>query len=407
MDVEIRPIAETEVETYLRVIGTAFGEHLEPEDIERERRVLEIERCLAAFDGSEMVGGTCAASLAMRVPGAEVRVAAVTGVGVKPTHRRRGVNTALMRRQIDDVREAGGALAALHASEGGIYGRYGYGLASFLCAVDLEREGSGFVRGQPPGDGRVRILDREEALARLRPVYDRATIDRPGSMRLDARWFDYRFDETHHHGADEPRRFFFAAHESGGDIDAYAVYRIRHEWPRGVPRYELTVEDLQALTPGAYANMWRYVLDVDLVGRVTSWNRPVDDPILHLLAEPRRLGFTVRDGLWVRLVDVPAALEARTYAGEGAVTFEVRDPFCPWNEGRHLLEAGPEGASCRPGGTPDIVCTATEIGAAYLGGVSFRALYRAGLVREERVGARERADALFRWDPAPWCPFVF
>ncbi|HZP89477.1 MAG TPA: GNAT family N-acetyltransferase [Actinomycetota bacterium] len=407
MDVRVRPIEDAEVEPYLRVIGTAFGEHLSPEDVARERAVLELDRCLAAFDGLEMVGGACAASFVLRVPGAEVRAAGVTGVGVKPTHRRRGVNSALMRRQLDDVHEAGEAIAALHASEGGIYGRYGYGLASFLCAVDLERAGSRFVRGQPPGDGRVRLIERAEALETLRPVYERATADRPGSVRLDARWFEYRFDETHHHGAEEPPRFFFAAHESAGGLDAYAVYRIRHEWPRGLPRYELILEDLQALTPEAYARMWRYVLDVDLVGRVRSWNRPVDEPLLRLLAEPRRLGLTVRDGLWVRLVDLRAALEARTYAGEGAVTFEVHDPFCPWNEGRHLLEAGPEGASCRAGGAPDVVCTATELGAAYLGGVSFRALHRAGLVHEERRGALARADALFGWDPAPWCPFVF
>ncbi len=410
MDVEIRPIAETEVETFLGVIEAAFGEHLHAEDVERERKVLEVERCLAAFDGSEMVGGAHAASFALRVPGGEAPAAGVTGVGVKPTHRRRGVNTALMRRQLDDLHETGEPVAALHASEGGIYGRYGYGLATFQCAIDLDRAGSGFVRGQPPGHGRVHLLDRDEALAKLRPVYERATRDRPGSPRMDARWFDYRFDEAHHHGPDEPRRFFFAAHETAGEIDAYAVYRIRPEWPRGIPRHELLLEDLQATTPAAYADLWRYLLDIDLVGRVTSWNRPVDEPLLHLLAEPRRLGLTVKDGLWVRLVDLPTALQARRYAGEGAVTFEVRDSFCPWNEGRYLLEAGPEGASCRrggAGGAPDLVCSATELGSAYLGGVSFRALHRAGLVREERPGALARADALFGWDPAPWCPFVF
>jgi len=406
MEIEIRTIAEEEYDSYFGMLETSFGGHARPEDIERERRVVEIGRCLGAFDGPELVGGASAASFLMTVPGAEIRAAGVTGVGVKPTHRRRGVNSALMRRQLDDVRAAGEPVAVLFASEGGIYGRFGYGMGSFMCSMDLERERSAFVRGSEPG-GRVRLLERAAALEAFLPVYDRTRRERPGMIRLDATWFEYRFAEEGHHEP-EPRRYFYAAHEGAEGIDGYAVYHVKSEWPDSTPRNELQVEEAVALTPGAYADVWRYLLDVDLLGRVTGWNRPMDEPLLHLLAEPRRLRLTLRDGLWVRLVDVPKALEGRRYAAEGRVVLEVRDGFCPWNEGRYELEGGPDGATCRSTrAEPDLACTAAELGATYLGGVSFRQLQRVGRVEEVRAGALARADAIFTWDPAPWCSFMF
>lgn len=405
MDIEIRTIRPDEFEAYTLVLETAFGAHGRPEDVERERRVAEIDRCLGAFDGSHMVGGASAVSFVMTVPGSTVRTAGVTGVGVKPTHRRRGVNSALMRRQLDDVRALGEPAAALYASEGGIYGRFGYGLASFTCSIDVERGHSAFVRGYEPS-GRVRLLGRAEALEAFLPVYDAARRERPGMMELDARWFDYRLDESDHHGR-EQRPWFYAAHESGDGIDAYAVYRVKHEWG-DERKNELAVEELVALSPQAYADMWRFCFDVDLIDRVTAWNRPPDEPLQHLLREPDRLRLKARDGLWVRLVDVAKALEGRRYATEGSIVFEVRDLFSPWNEGRYELDAGPDGTSC--GATdaePDLDLTVNDLGAAYLGGSTFRQLHRAGRIVEERAGALARADSMFAWDPAPWCSFVF
>jgi predicted acetyltransferase len=191
-------------------------------------------------------------------------------------------------------------------------------------------------------------------------------------------------------------------------VDAYVVYQVKDDWQESTPRNELEVRDLHATTPQAYADMWRYVFDTDLVHRVTAWNRPADEPLLHLLREPRRLRLRVQDGLWVRAVDAAAALGGRRYAVEGRLAIGVRDAFCPWNEGTFELEGGPEGAECRPtGAEPDLVCTANDLGAAYLGGSSFRQLHRAGRVAEERPGALARADAMFGSDPAPWCSFMF
>ncbi|MGH2591386.1 MAG: GNAT family N-acetyltransferase, partial [Actinomycetota bacterium] len=348
----------------------------------------------------------CASSVVfeMTVPGGPAPTVGLSGVGVKPTHRRRGINTALMRRQLDDIREEGHALAALYASEGGIYGRFGYGLATLAGSIDIETSRSAFVRGSERQDG-FRLLDRDAARDPCLSVYERARLTRPGAMAVNANWFDYEFAEKHF---GEERHFFFAVHEAGEGPDAFAAYTVKHEWAGSVPRSELEVHALEGLTPRAYAAAWRFVLDVDLIHRVTASNRPADEPILHVLREPRRLNLRLKDGLWVRLVDVPAALAARRYAVDGRVVFEVRDAFCPWNEGRYELDGGPEGASSRPTDeAADLVLTVNDLGAAYLGGPSFRQLHRAGRVDEERPGALSRADAMFGWDPAPWCPLHF
>jgi predicted acetyltransferase len=403
MDVEIRTIAEDEFEECARSLELAFSGRPAPEDLARERLVAEMDRWLGAFEDGRIVGSAVAASYTITVPGgAQVAAAGVTAVGVQPTHRRRGINTVLMRAQLDAIHERGEAIAMLYASEGGIYGRYGYGLAAFLGEFKFQTGRSAFIRGYRP-TGRVRLLEREEALSSMRPVYDEAQRRRPGMVALDDRWWKWLFFE---HEKDEPS--FFAVHDTDGVADAFAVYRVKHEWPDSIPGLELTVNRLIATTPPAYADIWRYLFDIDLVQSVNAWNRPVDEPLFLLMQEPRRLRFRTSDGLYIRLVDVPAALEARGYVGEGRLVMDVQDPFCPWNEGRYTLEVEGGAARCtRTEGEPDIACSATDLGATYLGGVTFRQLHRAGRVDELHPGTLARADALFAGDLAPWNPFVF
>jgi predicted acetyltransferase len=169
----------------------------------------------------------------------------------------------------------------------------------------------------------------------------------------------------------------------------------------------VTVRDLQATEPGAYADLWRFIFDIDLTEHVRAYNRPIDEPLLHLVREPRRLRATLRDNLWVRLVELAGALGARRYAAAGRVVLEVRDDFCPWNDGRYMVEADEEVRVERTAAAPDLVCSVSDVGAAYLGGTSFRQLHRAGRVEERTPGALASADAMFAWDPAPWSPYVF
>jgi predicted acetyltransferase len=403
MDVEIRTIAEDEFETWIRAIESAFGGHVRPEDVQNERKVIDPARCLAAMDGNDIVGCASSVVFEMTVPGGTIPTVGITGVGVVPTHRRRGVNTALMRRQLDDIRDQGYAVAALFASEGGIYGRFGYGVATFEAHVEVETARSAFIPGHD-GDGRVRLLERDAAKERFLSIFNRARLTRPGAMRMEPHWFDHEFAEKHF---GEERKFFFAVHETGDAVDGVAVYTIKHEWDL-VPKNVVELYDLDALTPSAYASMWRFVLDLDLVTKLTAWSRPADEPLLHLLREPRRLNMRLRDGMWVRLLDIPRALTARRYPHGGRVVFDVRDSFCPWNDGRYALEAGVDSATCeQTDEEADLLLTTNELAAAFLGGSTFSQLHRAGRVSEERAGALATADAMFAWDPPPWAMLHF
>jgi predicted acetyltransferase len=405
MDVRIRTIEPSELREYFSVVDTAFGGHVDDAFFAFHRPHIEIDRSHAAIDGDAIVGAAGVTSFLMTVPGAELPVAGVTGVGVLPTHRRRGVNTALMRAQLDDIRERGESVAALYASQGSIYGRYGYGIASLSAAIDLETRRSAFGPWYAPS-GRVRLFDRDEAVGAFLPVHEAVRRERPGMVRLDEAGFAYRLDDRFRDW-DGPKPGFFAGHETDGRVDAYAQYRIKHEWET-VPRNEVVLEDLVATSPQAYADMWRYVLDLDLMFRVTSWNRPSDDPLLHLVLEPRALRFRLKDALWIRLVDVERALSARAYRTRETIVVEVHDAFCPWNDGRYRLETAPQDAACRrTDADPDLVLGAAELGAMFLGGTGPAVLRRAGRVEERTAGAVERAAAAFAWDPAPWCSILF
>ncbi len=405
MNLGFRRMRPDEFERFARVVETAFSSRATPEAIENERRVAELDRMVVAVDGEEIVGGAGIYSLRLGVPGGEVACGGVTAVGVLPTHRRRGANTGMFRMILEDVRDRREPIAALHASQGAIYGRFGFGLATFRAEIDLETRASAFVRGYA-SSGSVRLVEREEALDAIVAVSAACRATRPGAPEIDRRWIEYVLDD--HHDPAERVEPFFLLHETGGALDAFAWYRVRQDWPDGIPGHKLEVHDLQATTPQAYAEIWRAVLDVDLVARVTSWNRPVDEPLLHLLAEPRALRLGVRDSLWLRLMDVPAALDARTYAADGSLVVEIEDRFCPWNDGRYRLEvSGGRGSCTRSDAEPELAGSANVLGAVYMGGTTFRQLARALQVRELRPGALSTADAMFASDPAPWCPFVF
>jgi predicted acetyltransferase len=406
MDLEIRPIRPDEFEAYAHAIDAAFSSVPGKDELEDERSVAEHDRQFAVLDDGTIVGGSSAVSFRMTVPGGRtVPTAGIPNVGVLPSHRRRGVNTALMRAQLEDARSRGEPVAALHASEGGIYGRFGFGMATFLADLDVETSRSAFRPGYSPA-GRVRLLSHDEALPRMRPIFDAVVPARPGMIPLDDRWFRWRFGELER---DKESPFFYAVHETdAGEPDAYAVYKVKDEWPGEIPRNELTVREAMATTPQATADIWRFLFDVDLVETVKAPDRPVDDPLLRLAIEPRRLRYSLRDGMYLRVVDVPAALEARGYADDGRLVLEVADAFCGWNEGRYELSATDGSATCRSTEqAPDLTCTVDELGAAYLGGNTFGQLVEAGRVQERTKGAVLRADSIFRSAPAPWCSLPF
>jgi len=409
MDFDIRMLEYDRWEDFVLAAFVSFGEHPTDQEIEDSRIEFEPGRSIAAFDGDLIVGTTSTLSLQMTVPGGgQVLVAGVTTVGVAPTHRRRGMLRAMVRRQLDVSREHGDAVAALWASEAPIYQRFGYGMATRQAMGRVSRAHSSFLR--PFADpGRVRLLPPEDATKDLAPVYDRVRARTPGMIERNRDWWGYRFrhlDAEHHRGGFG--KLFYALHEGDEGPDAYAVYRVKPQEADGIDAGQLQVVEAVTTTPESAAAMWSFLFGVDLIATIEFGNRPPDDPLFSMALELRHLGLKIIDGMWVRVLDVPAALSARRYGVEGRVVFDLEDEFCPWNTGRYELSGGPDGAECRPtDADADLSFTANELGAVYLGGTRLRDLDRGGRVRELTDGAVVRADAMFAGDREPWCPRRF
>jgi predicted acetyltransferase len=408
MGAEIRNLRQDELVAVMRANAAWFGEGFSATAAEAERPTIQPDRYFVALDHDQIVAGAGAASFQLTVPGGiAVACAGLTAVGTLPTHRRRGLGTALMKRQLEHARELGDPLAYLWASEAIIYQRFGFGLGAWAGAFRIRRGATGYLR-DVRSSGRMRLVDRDEAMKVVPEVYERVRLNRPGAIDRPNAWTAYRFHHNDEQRGKDTSPSFFATYETGSGVDGYVVYAIKDLWEHGGPNQELEVEELVAATDEAYASLWRYCFDIDLVRTVTGWKRPSDEPLLHMLVEPRALNFKLRDGTWVRLVDVPAALEARRYSHEGRVVIEVDDGFAPWNDGTYELDGGPGGATCRPSSAePDLSMGVEDLGATYLGAVSFRALAAAGRVIERTPGALKTADAMFSSAVAPWCPWIF
>jgi predicted acetyltransferase len=393
---------EDAVRVALDTVDMAFGDLPGEEDIAREAKLMPNDRILAAFDGDYAVGAAASYPFELTIPGGQLRAAGVTWVGVLPSHRRRGVLTAMMRSQIEDVRERGEPLAILWASEAAIYGRFGYGLAAPTLYLDAERARFR-LRDDPGPKGAVRLVDRDEA-ARLFPaVYETIRAATPGMLtRTKSWWTESRLadPEAWRRGAG-PK--FYAAVELDGAPAGYAVYRIKSEWDHGIPRGEVRVAEAFATSATAARDLWRFLFGIDLIAKVTMFAFDPGSPLFLMVSDARSLQLRLADGLWLRLVDVERALRARSYADGEPVVLEVHDELCRWNNGRYRV--GPDTGRTRQ--DADLELDVADLAAAYLGGFDFHRLADADRVREVKPGALERASALFRTARPPYCPEVF
>jgi predicted acetyltransferase len=403
--IQVRPCASLEeMRDGLNVIEHYFGASSDLDGAERFARWMELERMHVAFDGDRIVGGTGAFSFRLAVPGGEVDAAGVTVVGVLPSHRRRGVLTALMREQLDDAARRGEPVAYLWASEATIYGRFGYGLASRVGKASIDRDHVDFALPFTPR-GSVRLVDTEEAAVAFPPLYERLRAERPGMFARTDTW--WRTRRLH----DDPARrrgggpLNLALLELDGEPAGYALYRVAQDWhTSGFSIGTVTVVEAIAPTPAATRELWRWLLDFDWTSGFVADFLPLDHPLFLLLAEPRRTEFQLADGLWVRLVDVGAALSARAYASGDEVVLDVEDAFMPANAGRWRV--GRDGAE-RTDDAPELRLDVTGLGSVYLGGFHFADLVRAACAEELVPGAADRGDALFRTSALPWCAEIF
>ncbi len=404
MDALVRRARPDEFEAFQAVESAAFGYVPSAEGLAARRLRWDPSRTFTVADGDQLVASSDIAPFQMTVPGGgALGMAGVTSVGVRPTHRRRGLLTAMMRALLDDAREHNEPLAGLYASESIIYGRFGYGLAIEQQWFEIDRNFGTFASA-PSTPGAVRMVEAGDARAYAEGVWERAVPLRPGMTARTATQWTYRF------GTQGNQAQFFALYEDDGRCDGFVSYSIRNvDRPDGIPAGEVHIVELVAVTDAANAALWRYLLSLDLTQTVkTTYRsaRAMDDPLPLMLADPRRLQRRPRDGVWLRVVDAEAALRARRYNVAGQLVIEVQDEFCPWNAGRYEItcEAHSPAEVRVTGASPDLVLPAASLAAIYLGGTKPSALARAGRAEERTPGALLLADAMFGWDIAPWCP---
>jgi predicted acetyltransferase len=360
--------------------------------------VFEASRSLLATRGDHLAGHAGCYTRELAVPGGTVPAAHVALVAVAHGDRRQGILSGLMRRQMADVREAGREpVALLWASEARIYQRFGYGLAAWRLnlSVDLRE-----VRPRVPSvEGcTVRELDPGDARPMLRDVYSRVWRQRPGWSSRSEPWWHRAIRDLpeERHGA-SPLRVLSVAAPDG--VEGYALWRGHGDWDDDGPAGQVEIRELVADGPAAATSLWCSLLSVDLARSLRYPLAAVDDPVLSLADEPRRLRATLADALWVRLLDVPAALAARRYLTPVDVVIDVRDRLLPANSGCWHLTADEAGASCeRTRSSPDLTVGVEDLAAAYLGGTP---LAMSGRVTESRSGALAACGTAFRWHREP------
>jgi predicted acetyltransferase len=413
-DWHIRVPAPDQMRAFMAPLREAYAEDFADADVADWLRICEPDRWLGAFEDetTDVVAGAASAyTLRMTVPGGEVGAAAVTGVGTRPDYHRRGVLRSLMRRQLDDVRERGEPVAILWASEGTIYQRFGYGMATVDGFFEVPSARTAYARPVPP-EGRVRIVSEEESLQLVPAVYEAMRRVTPGALSRSDTWWQagpLSDPEYSRRGLSHKVRVVY---EADGVPEGYAVYRIKDDWDHRGPKSVMEVREAVTNTPRALRGLWRYLFEVDLVRTVKVFRQSVPNPLQQILLEPRALGLIANDGLWLRLVDLPGALGARRYAIPGRLVLEVSDAFCPWNAGIWRLEADGEawaavGRVEPTTDAPDLVMDTTDLAAIYLGGQRAVDLAQAGRIEERMPGALRRATAMFAAERTPWCVSMF
>lgn len=359
-------------------------------------KMLDPGRTVGAFVDGQLVGTADAATSTLTLPGgATVRHAAVTHIGVLPSFTRRGVATALMRHQLDDLAARGEVVASLRASEATIYERYGYGVASSAQSVEIATARAVLRPGVGSG-GPVRLVGPAEAWEILPRIYDTNRPSRPGTIDRPGVWWEgLRLRTEASSGA-----WYVAVHGEPGAESGFARYR-----PIDTDRWfvsdqrTIVVEDFFAPTTEAYLGLLRFLLELDLIDRVTFWMLPLDDPLPSLLVDRRAVKVTaMHDETWLRVVDAASALAGRSYAGAGAVTIAVNDQLLPKNSASFTISGNGAEPTTRDA---DLHVGVEGLGAVLLGGTRWHSLAMAGRARSEDPAALSVADELFAVREAP------
>ncbi|MET8844514.1 GNAT family N-acetyltransferase [Streptomyces rubiginosohelvolus] len=418
MSLDVRTVTRSEIADWMKAVGTGFltpaaekpGEELVADrfgdaDLSRMQGVFDDGRCVATFR-------SFAQQLTV-VGGATVTADAVTGVTVTPTHRRRGLLSRMMATDLAAAKERGEVVASLIAAEYPIYGRYGFGPASWTAEWEIAVPRTGLDprrSGQPADGGRIELVDGADVRKTGPEVHAALAARQPGIVGRSERWWRTHTGvapRAEHETWTEP--FYVVHRAANGEADGLLVYGVDDKWGDSKqPLNTASVRDMIVLNPAAERALWHYLCSVDWITTVRSGYRAPDDLLPLLLPDPRAARMiTNADWLWLRMLDVPRALEARTYAVEASLVLDVRDA-AGLAGGRFLLDASDSGARCTPTTrSADLALDVAELSTLYLGDESVRRLVDLGRVEELRPGAATTADAVFRTGRRPWCPDVF
>lgn len=413
MSLEVRTITESEFPDWHRALNTGFLRPPVSSDKVMAGRLAssDLTRAYGAFDQGRCVATYRSFPQELTVVGgATPTVNAISNVTVSPTHRRRGLLSRMMATDLAAAKERGDALSTLIAAEYPIYGRYGFGPAASITewSVDVLRTGLDRRWSGPQDGGRIDLIDTAEIRKTGPEFHDRFRVTQPGAIDRTERWWRV---QTGQDALESPWTEPFNAvyRSASGEVEGMAVYTADDSWTDGkVPSNTASVRKLTALTPAAERALWHFVCSIDWITTVRSGYRAPDDLLPHLLPDPRAATIvTQADFLWVRVLDVVRALEARTYALPATLVLDVHDA-AGLAGGRFKLEASPEGAVCARTTEPaDVALDVRELGALYLGDESAVRLAALGALTEEKAGAAALTELMFRTPRRPWCPDIF
>ncbi|HJW22804.1 MAG TPA: GNAT family N-acetyltransferase [Candidatus Limnocylindrales bacterium] len=410
----VRPVSEAELPAWFDAAQTVFfmwswGDGEAAAAFRRPQ--MDLERTIGAFDDGEIVGTFRTFATELTLPGGRaVPASAVTSVTVRSTHRRRGVLSAMAGDDIARTVERAEPVGILFASEWPIYGRYGYGPASWDASWAIRTRATRFKH---PADGRVEVMAPKLARALLPPIYERYRLGQAGEItRNDPRW-DRMLGIVQPPGRPEPGPTVAAVHrDTNGEPDAYALYHGEEKWDEGIPDNVLLLDELHGATEAAEIELWQFLCSIDLVATIKAGTRRVREPLPWYLEDARAARLKeVGEGLWLRIYDVPAVLGGRAYESSDRLVIEVVDTVGGRPgpaTGRFELDATADGATCRPTTREaDLSLEVSALGAAVLGGTNLADAVRAGGASEATPGALRRAAALLRTADEPWCTTHF
>lgn len=400
---ELRAVTDEEFPAWARSVGLNFAEEPSPRRIERLRRLIEVERAFAVFDGDRVVANSGAFTFDVSLPGGSSRgCAGVTTVGVASDWRRRGLLNRMMRAMLDQARDRGEPFAALYASEATIYGRFGFAIAAPHVEIVVDTVRCRIER--PVGTDDVALVDVPTAVASFPSIYDAARRQRGGMMSWSQRWWRTVLEDDDPDTRDGYSPRFLALVPDRG----FATYRWKEHFEHMTPMGDVEITELVATDPEAESALWEFVFGIDLTVKVRSFMRPPDDALLYLVDNRALVHDRGSEHLYLRLVDLPAALTSRAYSADGDVTFSVTDATCPWNAGSWRLVASDGTATCeKVDGHGEVALDVAELASITLGGVKLDHLVRARRAEVRRPEAVLRVDRMFAVERAPWNPFEF